>query len=260
MSSLFEEHRCSSRCAPDGAVAIDRVEERTVPVEVDTGEVPEGLAIDEPVVSAEEVTVRGPASVVGSVDRAVARVRIDASGIDVNLPVDSSRSTSRASRSAPASSTSIRRPSRSRSTCRRSRRRRPSRCAPTSSTAHAGSGLCARRRSRSSRRASPSSATPEELAEIVGIPTDQLTLDGASEDQVFEARAGASGRGRARRRRSGDRHRDGDDRAVGVEPHVRGRPGLRRRRRQRLPAEPRPADDHAQRARAARCRRSAPAT
>lgn len=68
-------------------VALDRVEVRTVPVEVDVGAVPDGLEIDDPVVSHEEVEVRGPASVVGQVDRALALVNIPASGIDVNEPV-----------------------------------------------------------------------------------------------------------------------------------------------------------------------------
>lgn len=73
---------------PTVRVEIDRVEVRTVPVEVDPGEVPVGLEIEEPVVSAEEVQVRGPASVVGAVDRAVALIRIDDSEIDINRPVD----------------------------------------------------------------------------------------------------------------------------------------------------------------------------
>lgn len=68
-------------------VAIDRIETRTVPVEVDPGAVPEGLEIDAPVLSQDEVQVRGASSVVGLVDRALARIRIDASGIDFNEPV-----------------------------------------------------------------------------------------------------------------------------------------------------------------------------
>src|SRR5262245_40920508 len=68
-------------------VAADRVEVRSVPVEVDRGTIPEGLEIDEPVVSAETVEVRGPASVVDQVDHAVAFVDIPASGINVNEPV-----------------------------------------------------------------------------------------------------------------------------------------------------------------------------
>ena len=68
-------------------VAIDRVEIRTVPVEVDPGDVPEGLEIGEPIVSAEEVQVRGAASLVDQVDRVVALVSISPAGIDVNEPV-----------------------------------------------------------------------------------------------------------------------------------------------------------------------------
>jgi len=68
-------------------VALDGVEVRTVPVEVDRGAIPEGLEIDDPVVSHEEVEVRGPASVVSQVDRALALIDIPASGIDVNEPV-----------------------------------------------------------------------------------------------------------------------------------------------------------------------------
>ena len=69
-------------------VAIDRVETRTVPVEVDPGVVPDGLEIGDPVLSQDEVQVRGASSVVGLIDRALARIRIDASGIDFNEPVN----------------------------------------------------------------------------------------------------------------------------------------------------------------------------
>ncbi len=68
-------------------VAADRVEVSSVPVEVDRGTIPEGLEIDEPVLSHDTVEVRGPASVVSQVDRAVAYVDIPASGINVNEPV-----------------------------------------------------------------------------------------------------------------------------------------------------------------------------
>jgi YbbR domain-containing protein len=68
-------------------VALDRVEVRTVAVEVDHGTVPDGLEVDDPVVSHDEVQVRGPASVVNQVDRALALINIPASGIDVNEPV-----------------------------------------------------------------------------------------------------------------------------------------------------------------------------
>jgi YbbR domain-containing protein len=75
-----------ARSLKDG-VEADRVDVRSVPVEVDPGTVPEGLEIDEPVVSADTAEVRGPASVVSQVDRAVALVEIPASGINVNEPV-----------------------------------------------------------------------------------------------------------------------------------------------------------------------------
>ena len=68
-------------------VEADRIEVRSVPVEVDPGTVPDGLEIDEPVVSADTAEVRGPASVVSQVDRTVALVDIPASGINVNEPV-----------------------------------------------------------------------------------------------------------------------------------------------------------------------------
>ncbi len=68
-------------------VEMDRIQERTVPVAVDTGEIPAGLEIGDPVVSEDEVTVRGPASLIEQVDRAVAFISISASGIDFNEPV-----------------------------------------------------------------------------------------------------------------------------------------------------------------------------
>ena len=68
-------------------VVADLVEVRSIPGEVESGTIPDGLEIDEPVLSAESVEVRGPASVVGQVDRAVAFVDIPASGINVNEPV-----------------------------------------------------------------------------------------------------------------------------------------------------------------------------
>ncbi len=68
-------------------VTIDRIETKTVPVEVDPGVIPEGLEIDDPVLSQDEVEIRGASSVVGLVDRALARIRIDGSGIDFNEPV-----------------------------------------------------------------------------------------------------------------------------------------------------------------------------
>lgn len=68
-------------------VEIDSIEVRSVPVEVDVGDVPDGLRTSDPVLSDDEVEVRGPGSVVAQVDRAVAFVAIAASGIDFNEPV-----------------------------------------------------------------------------------------------------------------------------------------------------------------------------
>jgi YbbR domain-containing protein len=67
-------------------VALDRLAEAQVPVEVETGDLPEGLAISAPRTSHEEVTASGPQSQLGRVVRAVARVQIFASGIDVRQP------------------------------------------------------------------------------------------------------------------------------------------------------------------------------
>jgi len=75
------------------SVAIDRLDVAQVRVAVDSGQVPTGLEIGAPQLSAQQVTASGPASRVHRVDRALAVVRIDPSGIDccgqVNLvPVD----------------------------------------------------------------------------------------------------------------------------------------------------------------------------
>lgn len=75
------------------AIRLDPVVTREVPVMVDLGTVPPGLDVREPVVSQDPVTVSGPDSAVRSVAAALARVRLDPSGIDVNetvglLPVD----------------------------------------------------------------------------------------------------------------------------------------------------------------------------
>jgi len=88
VDSLFDGIEVLDVQPPTVRVAIDRISVRTVPVEVDPGEVPDGLELDDPVLSADEVQVRGPASIVGAVDRVVAPIRIDESGIDVNQPVD----------------------------------------------------------------------------------------------------------------------------------------------------------------------------
>jgi YbbR domain-containing protein len=67
-------------------IALDRLAQRQVRVEVQTGDVPEGLAIGTPRLSQDEVTASGPQSQLGRVDRAVARVQIFESGIDVRQP------------------------------------------------------------------------------------------------------------------------------------------------------------------------------
>lgn len=70
------------------AVAIDRIGEKEVPVVVERGLVPEGLSIGSPQVSERTVVATGPESFLGRVDRAVARVQIFESGIDVLRQVD----------------------------------------------------------------------------------------------------------------------------------------------------------------------------
>jgi YbbR domain-containing protein len=75
------------------AVRLDPAVTKDVPVRVDLGTVPPGLDVREPVVSQDSVAVSGPDSAVRLVTAAVARVRIDPSGVDVNetvglLPVD----------------------------------------------------------------------------------------------------------------------------------------------------------------------------
>jgi YbbR domain-containing protein len=68
-------------------VEIDSIEVRSVEVEVDLGDVPNGLRTGDPVLSDEEVEIRGPGSIVAQVDRVKAFVAIAASGIDFNEPV-----------------------------------------------------------------------------------------------------------------------------------------------------------------------------
>jgi YbbR domain-containing protein len=70
------------------SVALDRLEEAKVRTAVDYGEVPAGLEISTPQLSDAEVTATGPESLLHRVDRALATVRIDASGIDCCGQVD----------------------------------------------------------------------------------------------------------------------------------------------------------------------------
>jgi YbbR domain-containing protein len=70
------------------SVAIDRLDEIQVRVAVDSGEVPPGLEIGTPRLSAQRVTASGPQSLLDRVDRALGTVRIDPSGIDCCGQVD----------------------------------------------------------------------------------------------------------------------------------------------------------------------------
>ena len=75
------------------AIRLDPLVTREVPVTVDIGTVPPGLDVRDPVVSQDPVTVSGPDSAVRNVAAALARVRLDPSGIDVNetvglVPID----------------------------------------------------------------------------------------------------------------------------------------------------------------------------
>ena len=70
------------------SVSLDRLDEAQVRVAVDNGEVPEGLEISTPQLSVREVTASGPESLLHKVDRALATVRIDESGIDCCGQVD----------------------------------------------------------------------------------------------------------------------------------------------------------------------------
>jgi YbbR domain-containing protein len=88
VSALTDDVEVLSVSPATVRVEIDTIEVRTVPVEVETSAVPSGLEIDDPVLSDEEVQVRGPASIVEQVDRAVAFVSISASEVDFNEPVD----------------------------------------------------------------------------------------------------------------------------------------------------------------------------
>jgi YbbR domain-containing protein len=70
------------------SVALDRIDEMQVRVAVDSGQVPPGLEIGTPQLSVTQVTASGPRSHLDRVDRALASVRIDPSGIDCCGPVD----------------------------------------------------------------------------------------------------------------------------------------------------------------------------
>jgi YbbR domain-containing protein len=70
------------------SVVLDRLGVRTVQVVVDRGDVPPGLDASIPEVTPTTVQAQGPESRLRLVTRALARVRIDPSGIDVHEQVD----------------------------------------------------------------------------------------------------------------------------------------------------------------------------
>ena len=78
-------------------VQLDELKTKRVPVVVDPGTIPDGLAIGTPTVSPTEVDVSGPASVVANVVAARAAPVIQTSGlnIDQSLPLDADRSARR---------------------------------------------------------------------------------------------------------------------------------------------------------------------
>ena len=166
-------------------VQLDRVDVRTVPVQVEEGQVPEGLEIDEPELSVEEVQLRGPASVIGQVDRAVALITIDASGIDFDEPVEltlvdiEGQPVGTGQVDVEPSTVSVRVDVRAIET-ETTVAIRPNFEAGTPAAGFALEAI----------RVEPSNVTivglPEVLSGIVGIPTEPLSIDGASSDQVFE--------------------------------------------------------------------------
>jgi YbbR domain-containing protein len=70
------------------SIRLDPIVTRQVPVEVDRGTIPIGLTIGTPSLDISTVTVRGGSTLVDRVANAVARVRIDPSGINVDGEVD----------------------------------------------------------------------------------------------------------------------------------------------------------------------------
>ncbi|MEA2623881.1 MAG: hypothetical protein QOH61_2791 [Chloroflexota bacterium] len=69
-------------------ITLDPVMTRALPVTVDRGLVPDGLTIGAPQISPTSVTLTGAASRVSSVRTVVARVAIDASGLNIDQQVD----------------------------------------------------------------------------------------------------------------------------------------------------------------------------
>jgi YbbR domain-containing protein len=186
VDSLFDGIEVLEVVPPTVRVAIDRNETRLVPVEVDPGQVPEGLEIGDPVLSDEEVQVRGPASIVGAVDRAVALIRIDESGINFNRPVDlvavdvQGQPVGTGFIDIEPETVSVQVDVTETET-ETTVAVRPDFGAGTPAPGFALEAISV----------DPSNVTivgtSEELSGVVGIPTEPLDIDGASESQVFEA-------------------------------------------------------------------------
>lgn len=85
--ALVDRVEIVRRDPPTVTVEIDRLVSKSVPVRVDYGEVPETLEVGQPITSVEEAEVRGASTLVDRVDRVVARVLIDESGIRVERTV-----------------------------------------------------------------------------------------------------------------------------------------------------------------------------
>jgi YbbR domain-containing protein len=68
-------------------VELDPLTTKTVPIEVDQGQVPDGLEVGEPDLAVDQAVVSGRQSLVDRVDHAIARVTIQPSGIDVDEDV-----------------------------------------------------------------------------------------------------------------------------------------------------------------------------
>lgn len=86
--SLDDEVEVLDSAPLEVSVILDRLGVRTVQVVVDRGEIPAGLEITSQDVMPSTVQAQGPESRLQLVTRALARVRIDPSGIDVHEQVD----------------------------------------------------------------------------------------------------------------------------------------------------------------------------
>ena len=203
-------------------VAIDRIETRTVPVEVDPGEVPDGLEIDDPVLSQDEVQVRGASSVVGQIDRALARIRIDASGIDFNEPVNL------VAVDVAGQEVGVGLVDLEPETVSVQVDVQPTETTQTLPVRPDISGTPAPGFALESLAIEPSLVTlrglPDVLAAINEVLTEPLSIDGIASRPGVRDRAGAAGGNAAGGRHGSVRNRrDRRHRAVRVEPHVRGR-------------------------------------